>query len=113
MDILFGVDNTTNPPTHESSINTDVTYNLFEVDLAAKHKIFNTSHNLEFRFIYSQYSAAIGSFVFPGSSTLYPSSSDNYFVGRNFQLTYSHDALYPTIDRDINPVGMQIEVRYN
>lgn len=113
VDILFGVDNTTNPPTHESSVKTDVTYNLFEVDIAAKHKIFNPAHDLELRFIYSQYSAAIGSFVFPGSSTLYPSSSDNYFVGRNLQLTYTHDALYPTIDRDINPVGMQIEARYN
>lgn len=113
VDILFGVDNTTDPPTHESSVNTDVTYNLFEVDIAAKHKIFTPDHKLELRFIYSQYSAAIGSFVFPGSSTLYPSSSDEYFVGRNLQLTYTHDALYPTIDRDINPVGMQIEARYN
>lgn len=113
VDILFGVDNTQDPPTYESKVNTDVTYNLFEVDIAAKHKIFNPSHNLEFRFIYSQYSAAIGSFIFPGSTTLYPSSSDDYFIGRNFQLTYTHDALVPTIDRDINPVGMQIEARYN
>jgi len=113
VDILFGVDNTTTPSTYESKVNTDVTYNLFEVDIAAKHKIFNPDHNLELRFIYSQYSAAIGSFVFPSSTTLYPSSSDDYFIGRNLQLTYSFDALYPTIDRDINPIGMQIEAKYN
>jgi len=113
VDILFGVDNTTEPATFESKVNTDVTYNLFEVDLAAKHKIFNPSHNLEFRFIYSQYTAVIGSFVFPGSSTLYQSSSDDYFIGRNFQLKYNHDALLPTTDGDINPVGMQIEAKYN
>ena len=64
-------------------------------------------HNLEFRFIYSQYSAAIGSFIFPSSTTLYPSSSDDYFIGRNFQLKYNFTSLYPTIDRDINPVGME------
>ncbi|MCB9259344.1 MAG: PD40 domain-containing protein [Ignavibacteriales bacterium] len=113
VDILFGVDNTTEPPTYESKINTDVTYNLFEVDLAAKHKIFNPAHDLEFRFIYSQYSAAIGSFIFPGSTTLYPSSSDDYFIGRNLQLTYTHNAVYPNVDRDINPIGMQIELKYN
>lgn len=113
VDILFGVDNTTDPPTYDSRVNTDVTYNLFEVDVAAKHKIFNPRHNLEFRFIYSQYSAAIGSFIFPGTTTLYPSSSDDYFIGKNLQLTYSFAALYPTVDTDINPVGMQIEARYN
>jgi hypothetical protein len=113
VDILFGVDDTPGSEGYESKVNTDVTYNLFEVDLAAKHKIFSPAHMLELRFIYSQYSAAIGSFIFPSSTTLYPSSSDEYFVGRNFQLTYTHDALYPTIDRDINPVGMQIEARYN
>jgi len=113
VDILFGVDNTNDPPTYENKINTDVTYNLFEVDLRFQHKIFNSSHNLEFKFIYSQYSAAIGSFIFPGSTTLYPSSSDDYFIGRNFQLTYNFNALYPKIDRDINPVGMQIEAIYN
>jgi hypothetical protein len=113
VDILFGVDNTTDPPTYDSKINTDVTYNLFEVDIAAKHKIFNPLHNLELRFIYSQYSAAIGSFVFPNTATLYPSSSDDYFIGRNIQLTYSFESLYPTVDRDINPVGLQIEAKYN
>ena len=112
-DLLFGVDNTGGQSTYESKVNTDVTYNLFEVDLAAKHKIFNPMHNLEFRFIYSQYSAALGSFVFPGSTTLYPATSDDYFISRNFQLTYSLSALYPTVDTDINPVGMQIEAKYN
>jgi Tol biopolymer transport system component len=113
VDILFGVDNTTDPPTYENKVNTDVTYNLFEVDFGAKHRIFSPSHELEFRFIYSQYSAAIGSFIFPNSSTLYPSSSDEYFIGRNFQLTYTHNSIYPSTDRDINPVGFQIEAKYN
>ena len=112
-DLLFGVDETDGVSTYESKVNAEVTYNLFEVDLAAKHRIFNPMHNLEFRFIYSQYSAALGSFIFPGSSTLYPASSDDYFISRNIQLTYSMEALYPTIDRDINPVGMQIEATYN
>ncbi|MFZ1289005.1 MAG: biopolymer transporter Tol, partial [Melioribacteraceae bacterium] len=113
VDIQFGIDSTYYPPRPESEVNANVTYNLFEVDLAAKHKIFNPMHNLEFRFIYSQYSAAIGSFIFPNTTTLYPSSSDDYFIGRNLQLTYSFNSIYPTIDSDINPVGIEVEARYN
>ncbi|MBK7980036.1 MAG: PD40 domain-containing protein [Ignavibacteriae bacterium] len=113
VDIFFGADTINGVPTFDSKVNADVTYNLFEVDFAAKHKIFNPMHNLELRFIYSQYSAALGSFIFPNTSTLYPSSSDNYFIGRNLQLTYSFSSIYPTIDSDINPVGMEIEARYN
>ena len=113
VDILFGVDNTVSPPTYENKVNTDVTYNLFEVNIAAKHKIFNSLNNLELRFTYSQYSAAIGSFIFPGTATLYPSSSDDYFIGRNLQLKYSYSMISPTLDRDINPVGMSFEAKYN
>ncbi|MBK8945674.1 MAG: PD40 domain-containing protein [Ignavibacteriae bacterium] len=113
VDIMFGVDSSYTPPRPESEVNTDVTYNLFEVDFAAKHKIFNPMHNLEFRFIYSQYSAAIESFVFPNTTTLYPSSSDNYFIGKNLQLTYSFNSIYPTTDSDINPVGIEVEAKYN
>ncbi|MCB0748388.1 MAG: biopolymer transporter Tol, partial [Ignavibacteriae bacterium] len=113
VDIQFGVDSSYTPPRPESEVNTDVTYNLFEVDIAAKHKIFNPAHNLELRFIYSQYSAAIGSFIFPESAVLYPSSSDDYFIGRNLQLTYDYKALYPTVDMDINPVGIEVEAKYN
>lgn len=113
VDILFGIDNTTEPPSYEDKTNTNVTYNLFEVDLAAKHKIFSSNHNIEFRFIFSQYSASIGSFVFPNSQVLYPSSSDNYFIGRNFQLAYNYSSYFPTIDTDINPVGISLETKYN
>lgn len=113
VDILFGVDRTNIPYTYDSKVNTDVTYNLFEVDLAAKHKIFNPHHDLEFRFIYSSYSAAIGSFIFPNTTTLYPSSSDDYLIGRNFQIQYTHKTIVPTVDSDINPVGYEVEATYN
>ncbi len=112
-DILFGIDSTYDPPIPESEVKTDVTYNLFEVDVAGKHRLFSTQDHLEFRFIYSQYSATLESFVFPETAVLYPSSSDDYFIGRNFQLTYSYKSLYPTIDSDINPVGIEVEAKYN
>ncbi len=113
VDIEFGADPTFDPPIPGKIVNTDVTYNLFEVDLALKHKIFTPKNNLEFRFIFSQYSATLGSFIFPGSQVLYPSSSDDYFIGRNLQLTYHYSDYAPAVNRDINPVGMEIVARYN
>ncbi len=95
------------------TVPTDVTYNLFEVDLAAKHKIFSEGNELEFRFTWSRYSATIGSFIFPNTTQLYPSSSDAYFIGRNLRLTYTYNSLAPTKDMDINPVGRKVVIRYD
>lgn len=92
---------------------TDVTYNLFEVDLVFSHKIFAEGNNLEARFIYSDYVAALGSFILPTTSTLYPTTKDKYFVGKNIQLKYTHDFKIPTVDSDINPIGRSLELQYN
>ena len=92
---------------------TDVTYDLFEVDFVAKHKIFNEANELEFRFIFSQYIATIGSFILPQTSILYPSTKDRYFIGKNFQLKYSTEAFAPYIDSDISPIGRKLDLQYN
>ncbi|MFC2083835.1 biopolymer transporter Tol [Bacteroidota bacterium] len=96
-----------------STVTTDVTYNLFEVDLAAKHKVFGSGNDLEFRFVYSQYTATLGSFTLPYDQTLIPTSDDKYFVGRNFQFKYTHKRLKAYRDSDINPLGREIELQYN
>jgi len=113
-DILFNVDSTYNPPRPEYTIPTDVTYNLFEVDLAAKHRIFSRAQNIEFRYIFSRYSASIGSFTLPDENrTLYPTSSDTYLIGSNFQVKYTLDAMVPGRNEDINPLGVKAELQYN
>ncbi|QQS34606.1 MAG: PD40 domain-containing protein [Ignavibacteriales bacterium] len=112
VDILFGADSTTNPPTYDLEIPTNVTYNLFEVDLVARHRIFNRAMNLEFRFIFSRYSAALGSFFIPNVG-LYPTTDDTYLVGRNLQVKYTFDAIAPDRDSDINPVGASVDLTYN
>ncbi|MFH1526177.1 MAG: biopolymer transporter Tol [Bacteroidota bacterium] len=94
-------------------IPTDVTYNLFEVDVSARHKIFAEGNELEFRFMYSKYSATLGSFIVPNLEMLYPTTDDTYFVGRNVQLKFSHKIYEPNIDTDINPVGRDIEFVYS
>lgn len=114
VDILFGeyVD-TSGVTQYDYTIPTDVTYNLFEVDLVAKHRIFSRAQELEFRFIFSRYSAALGSFLLPNNLGLYPTTYDTYLIGRNFQLKYKLDSKLPYIDSEINPIGAEIELTYN
>lgn len=93
--------------------NTDVTYNLFESDFFFRHKIFAEGNNIELRFIFSSYTATLGSFIFPNTSILYPTTNDTYFIGRDLQLKYVHDGIKPTVDSDINPIGRKIELKYD
>ncbi len=111
--VNFGADTVGNTVNYDFSIPTEVTYNLFEVDLVAKQKIFSRNQNLEFRFIFSRYSATLGSFLLPDRKTLYPTTNDTYLIGRNFQLKYTLDNEIPYIDADINPIGMKLDLQYN
>lgn len=92
---------------------TNVIYNLFEVDLAAKHKLFSRDQDLEFRFIFSRYTAELAAFIIPQNNILYPTTNDIYLIGRNFQVTYSIEQMLPHKDADINPIGFNAELRYN
>jgi Tol biopolymer transport system component len=96
-------------------IPTDITYNLFEVDLAASHRIFSRNQNIELRYIFSRYSALIGSFVIqtPTQAQLSPAFDDTYLISSNFQVKYNFDLLLPYRDAEINPVGTQVEIKYN
>ncbi len=113
VDLFFGADSTTSPPTYDYVVPTDVTYNLFEVDLAFKQRVFAKGTDLELRFIYSDYVATLGSFSLPNNAGLYPSTKDTYFVGRNIQLTFWHKAFEPHKDADINPIGRDITLQLN
>lgn len=114
VDLDFGIDSTFSPPRIDYKIPTEVTYNLLEFDIVAKHKIFKEGNFIETRFIFSQYTSTLNSFILPESgNTLYPTTTDKYFVGRNFQLKYVHESIIPTIDSDINPVGRKVELKYD
>ncbi|MBT8379813.1 MAG: biopolymer transporter Tol, partial [Ignavibacteria bacterium] len=115
VDILFGADTVNGNVNYDQVIPTEVTYNLFEFDIAAKHRIFNRYNNLEFRFIFSRYTATLGSFIIEtgGDPILYPTTDDTYFIGRNFRFTYNFGAFARSRDTDINPVGMEIDFIYD
>lgn len=114
IDIFFTPDSTNFPiVTYEDTSATSVTYNLFEVDVIARHRLFTRDQNLQLRFVFSRYNALLGSFVIPNSSTLYPSTDDTYFIGRNVEAKFTWESYLPTKDIVINPVGFAFDFTYN
>ncbi|MHB1686182.1 MAG: biopolymer transporter Tol [Ignavibacteriaceae bacterium] len=110
--IGFTPDTVNNTVRYAYSTPADVSYDLFEFDLAASQRIFSREQNLELRFIFSSYSANLGSFILP-DQTLYPATSDNYLIGRNIQLKYTFNGIKPAVDDEINPIGVQLDLTYN
>jgi hypothetical protein len=115
VDVLFGPDTVNGNVNYDQIIPTEVTYNLFEFDLAARHRIFNRYNNLELRFIFSRYIATLGSFIIEtdGDPILYPTTDDTYFIGRDLRLSYNFEALKNSRDDDINPVGAEVDFIYD
>ncbi|MGD8777770.1 MAG: biopolymer transporter Tol [Ignavibacteria bacterium] len=113
-DVFFGVDSTYDPPKYDYQLQTGVSYNLLEADFVAKHKLIDRSTELELRFILSNYTTVIESFIYPdGSGTLFPTTDDTYFEGKDLRVKLSHESTYPTQDADINPVGRKLELQYD
>jgi len=115
VDIFFGADTVNGEVNYDLTIPTDVTYNLFEFDFVARHRIINRFQNIELRFIFSRYTATLGSFIIPtaGEPILYPTTDDTYFIGRDFRVKYNWSSITPTRDRDINPIGFSFEFIYD
>ena len=115
--IGFGADTIGSQVNYELSIPTDVSYNLLEFDFAAKQRIFSRGQDIEFRYIFSRYTADLGSFLIPYPYSdppyLYPTTSDTYLIGSNFQIRYTYSMIEPTIDEEINPVGVTGDITYN
>lgn len=112
VDVNFGADTVNGVVKYDYTIPTNVTYDLFEVDFIVKHRLFSRDDNLQLKFVYSTYTAALGSFILPDNS-LYPTIKDNYFIGKNFETKYFYEAILPTKDSEINPVGLLLDLTYN
>jgi Tol biopolymer transport system component len=115
VDVLFGPDTVNGTVNYDQIIPTEVTYNLLEFDLAAKHRIFNRYNNLELRFIFSRYISTLGSFLIQTEAEpiLYPTTDDTYFIGRDFRVSYKFEAIANTKDDDINPIGAKVNITYD
>ncbi len=115
-DIFFGVDST-QAFNADYTVPIDVTYSLLEFDASARHRLFSRNTNLELRYIFSRYSATIGSFVFPNTTYLYPTTSDTYLIGHQFTVTFSHTNWVSNKNSSINKIGrsinLKLEYEYN
>jgi Tol biopolymer transport system component len=101
-DLVAGID----------TIPVDITYDLLEFDFDMAFKIINSSHNMKVGFSVSRYSSKLSSFIIPQIGQV-PSTSTNYFNGRDLSLTYSYSNIHPNKDDDINPVGRYFKLRYD
>jgi len=112
QNIYFGADTIGNSVKYDYTIPTTVSYDLFEADIAAKQRIISRGQDIEFRYIFSSYTANLNAFILP-DNTLYPTTSDNYLISHNFQVTYNLDVHEPYIDDEINPIGLSLNIKYN
>ena len=112
---LFNVTRNTNGVINlpASTIPVDVTYDLFEVDVAFGQKVFTQFTDLEFRYAHSRYSSVIGSFENPETDppSLVPGSRDTYLIGNALMLTFNLNAFVPSTTSEINPVGRKIRIK--
>jgi Tol biopolymer transport system component len=92
------------------TFNTDVTYSLFELDISLKQKII--TENCEFKVLYtlSRYDQNFGGWLHP--SGYQPAQRSTYFIGNTFSPQFKYDGILRTLDKDINPIGRTISLKY-
>lgn len=94
------------------TIPTDVTYNLLEFDVTMRQKIFSEHNQLRIGYALSRYSAAIGSFFIPAVGVS-PAFDNLYLIGNAFSAQFTHEGIQPSVDKDINPTGRTLSLKYS
>jgi len=95
------------------NIPVEVTYNMFEFDFSATHKIYNNNTYLKLFFRYSRYGSAVSSFYLPEVNQLVSASSDYYLHGTDVGMDFTSRAFVPSKTQAINPVGRKIHFKFN
>ena len=94
------------------TIGVEITYDLLQFDFQMAFKIINLRHSLQAGFTLSKYSSKVGTFVFPGIGQI-PSSSTNYFTGKDLSLQYIYEDFAAYKNDDINPIGRFFKLKYD
>jgi hypothetical protein len=95
---------------------TRVTYNLFEFDASLRQNIMGDHTQLKLGYSLSRYNADLGEFIVftsPTEGFVSPASGYLYLIGNTLSAQITHNGILPSVDRDINPIGRTITVRYN
>jgi Tol biopolymer transport system component len=95
------------------SISVGVSYDLLAFDLGFEFKLFNPHHNLKAGYQFQKYASLIDNFIIPSSNLQVRGSREDYFKANGFYLIYKYENYFPTKDRDINPYGRKINIRYD
>jgi hypothetical protein len=91
---------------------TDVTYNLSEFDFSLAQPFISEACNLKIAYSLSRYSSDFGSWFDPAFNQPIPSSSSTYLIGNAFSAQFKYDGILRTLDKDINPVGRSVSLKY-
>ncbi len=84
---------------------------LLEFDLFFKQHLFSGADELTAGATFSRYSSGFGAFVVQHSTNLSPATNELYFTGTEFSLQYQFEAIHPSRDADINPVGLKFNLK--
>lgn len=95
------------------TIPVDIEYDLLAFDLSMAWKMINVNHDFKFTFSYNKYASKIGAFVIPQSGIGVRASSEDYFKSNNFSFSYAFEDIYPTRHSDINPIGREVNIKYD
>ena len=104
--------NNPNSPYGLQTFNTDVTYSLFELDLSLKQKIIAENCELKVLYTLSRYNQDFGGWDHPSFAQPIPATRSTYFIGNAFSAQLKYDGILRTVDKDINPVGRMLSLKY-
>ncbi len=93
-------------------IQTDVTYDLFEIDASLKQKMVDDHTQLQVGYALSRYDADIGAFLLP-TVGVSPAFRNTYLIGNALTLQLMHENIHPSVDQSINPVGRTVSLTYS
>jgi len=91
---------------------TNVTYSLFEFDFSLKQKFISELCEIKLLYTLSRYNQDFGSWKHPAFEQPILSQRSTYFIGNAFSVQLKYDGVLRTIDKDINPMGRTISLKY-
>ncbi len=89
----------------------DPSYGLLEFDINFRQNLFSPADVLTLGYANSRYSQDIATTLFQGQ--VIPGSTDLYFTGNDFSLTWEFKGVERSRDEEINPVGRKLFLRFD
>lgn len=95
------------------TIGVDVTFNLLEFAVRARHNLVDNHTRIDFGYRHSRYTSTIGSFRNPETDALSPAMDNLYLIGNDLHVGLHHHRFVPARDAEINPVGYRFNLLYD